>query len=209
MWAGYTALRGYWHMTNSVPRGVLYSGQIILQYLLVGSTVAGLYHRRDFIRGIIGQFRIRDLARDLWGGFVLYLGGLVLMFAVAVVLKPVGLTHERSAVQALLPHSYFEMGIWILVSATAGVCEEFIFRGYLLQQLIRWLGNVPTAIGVSAIVFGFMHLYEGTAAVAIISVLGGYYAMMAVRRGNLRRVMVAHFLQDALTGMFLFARLHR
>jgi membrane protease YdiL (CAAX protease family) len=93
----------------------------------------------------------------------------------------------------------------MLVSASAGICEEFLFRGYLLRQIANWSGSSAVAILLSAAIFGSMHLYEGTAPAIQIAALGVLFAIVAVRRGGLRAVMVAHFLQDAVAGLLLFA----
>jgi hypothetical protein len=104
----------------------------------------------------------------------------------------------------MAPHTPVELVLWMAVSLAAGWCEEFVFRGYLLRQFERWFGSVFVAVAVSSVLFGCLHLYEGVGAVMGICGLGAVYAVVAVRRGNLRSVMVAHFLQDALTGLFLY-----
>ena len=59
---------------------------------------------------------------------------------------------------------------------------------------------------VTAVLFGSMHLYEGTAAAIQIGALGMLFGVVAVQRGTLRQVIVAHFLQDALAGLALYLR---
>jgi uncharacterized protein len=114
------------------------------------------------------------------------------------------LTQNRAIVSAIGPHSSADLPLWVLVSVTAGVCEEFIFRGYLLRQFLRWFGRAWVAVVLSGLVFACMHIYEGSAAVLQIGGLGMFYGFIAVRRGNLRHVMIAHFFQDALTGLLLY-----
>ncbi len=142
---------------------------------------------------------------DLGQGFLVYLGGWAVTVALGMVVSPIHLGHDRSAVLAIAPHSAVEMLLWVGVSVTAGVCEEFVFRGYLLRQFTRWLHGPAAGIALSAMLFACMHFYEGAAAVVQIGGLGAFYGYMAVRRGHLRHVMIAHFLQDALTGLYLFS----
>jgi membrane protease YdiL (CAAX protease family) len=33
----------------------------------------------------------------------------------------------------LVPHTGFELALWLMLSASAGFCEELIFRGYILK----------------------------------------------------------------------------
>jgi hypothetical protein len=51
-----------------------------------------------------------------------------------------------------------------------------------------------------------MHVYEGTAAAIQIGALGALLGALAVNRGTLRQVIIAHFLQDAVAGLMLFYR---
>ncbi len=207
LWAAYGALHSPAAMLERAPRAVIYLFQMVMMYLLVGSTIAGLYHRRQFLSIVVGSLRARDDFGDIWRGFLVYLGGMGVALVLGLLLRPTNLIHKQAAVAAIAPHNFGELPLWILVSVTAGVCEEFLFRGYLLQQFRRWFGSVAPAIGLSTLIFACMHFYEGSAAVIQIGGLGAFYAAIAVRRGNLRHVMIAHFFQDAITGVYLYVRL--
>lgn len=203
------ALYGMLHsrvLASVMPRGISYISHIIVECLLVGSTIAGLYHRRRFIYAMFGTVTARVAALDVAQGFLIYLAGAAVMVATWLVLKPLHPVYQRDAVQAMAPHTRVELLLWFLLSLAAGSCEEFVFRGYLLQQFKRWWGSATVAIVVSSALFGCLHIYEGWGAVVGIGALGALYAMIAVRQGNLRGVVVAHFLQDALTGLFLYLR---
>jgi uncharacterized protein len=193
-------------LASVMPRWISYVSTIVLECLLVGTTIAGLYQRRRFIASIIGTMTPRGVLLDVAQGFLIYLLGAATMIAIWLVLKPFHLSYQREAVQAMAPHSRLELGIFTLLSVAAGTCEEFVFRGYLLRQFQRWWGSTAVAVVASSVVFGCLHLYEGVGAVVGICGLGTVYAIVAVRRGNLRSVMVAHFLQDALTGLILYLR---
>ena len=205
LWAVY----GWMHahlLTNVMPRGATYIGSIVIECLMVGTAIAGLYHRRQFIAEVLGRVTLRGAALDVVQGFLIYLAGTAVMVAIWMVLKPLHPSYQRDAVQAMVPRTSVELALWMVLSLAAGTCEEFLFRGYLLRQFARWWGSATVAIVVSSVLFGCLHLYEGTGAVVGIGGLGAVYAAIAVRRGNLRSVMVAHFLQDALTGLILHFR---
>ena len=205
LWGIYGAL--HWRLLlTAMPRVVVYANHIVLQSLLVGATIAGLYHRREFIGGALSKITARDLAGDAGRGLLIYLGASVAIILIAILIRPLHLSHQKAAVEALLPHTFGELALWMVVSLAAGCCEEFVFRGYLLRQMESWFGNVWVAVGASALLFGCMHFYEGSAAVFEIGGLGLVYGVVAVRQGNLRTVMFAHFLQDALAGLFLYLR---
>jgi membrane protease YdiL (CAAX protease family) len=203
LWAVYGAMRLKMGIVSEVPRWMRYAGQIMVLWLMTGTAVAWLYQRRRFLRAVFGR---SDAPRDLGVGALVFLAGMVVMAITAVALKPLHLTHLRDMVLALAPHTLPELALWMLVSASAAVCEEFLFRGYLLRQFIHWLGSNVAGIVATAVLFGAMHLYEGTAAAIQIAALGALFAAVAVQRGTLRHVIVAHFLQDAFAGVMLFFR---
>jgi uncharacterized protein len=207
LWATYGALR------LNLPASVMshymtYSSSIIIQCLLVGSTIAGLYHRRQFITSVLDPFPRQDLLRDLAIGIATYVGVLCLLSFLNLALRftPLHLTYRSDVVRALAPHSLPELALWMGVSLAAGTCEEFVFRGYIQRQLTSWFRSVPIAIGVTSLLFGCLHFYQGTVGVVQITALGLIYGVIAAWRGNLRSVMIAHFLQDAITGTAIYMR---
>ena len=106
--------------------------------------------------------------------------------------KPIGV---------LLPRSPLEVAIWIAVSATAGFCEEFVFRGYLQQQLLAWTGRPGLALAAQSICFGMGHAYQGIKNVAAITLLGALYGWLALRRRSIRPGMLAHAWSDVYGGL--------
>jgi hypothetical protein len=183
-----------------MPHAVTYTSSILVQCLLVGSTIAGLYHRRHFVMRVLGRCSAGRILPDLARGSLVFLSGWATMLVVGAALRPLHPAAPNGVVQAMAPRTGPELALWLLVSLSAGVGEEFVFRGYLLQQFRRWWGSSALAVAGTAVLFGCMHFYEGGNAVVLIGALGALFGFVAVRRGDLRTVMVAHFLQDALTG---------
>ncbi len=113
----------------------------------------------------------------------------------------------------MAPRNAREMLMWTAVSITARFCEEHLFRGYLLTQVNVWgrMLGAPrffaaafSVIATSAL-FGALHLYQGVGGAIMIGFLGVFYAVLALRLGNLRAVIVAHFLQDFVTAAMVFS----
>ena len=114
-----------------------------------------------------------------------------------------GPSHARS-VEALLPQSLPEILPWILVSLTAGFCEELQSRGYLQRQFHALSGNIIVAVFGQAILFGFMHSYQGWKQVIVITVLGVLYGALAAWRRNLGANIIAHAWSDIWEGWLKF-----
>src|SRR5436190_14510866 len=62
--------------------------------------------------------------------------------------------------RALIPHTRGEFRLFMPLAVTAGICVEFLFRGYLVWVLAAWIGVLPAAIA-SMVLFGLGHGYQG------------------------------------------------
>ena len=101
----------------------------------------------------------------------------------------------------MLPQSPTEIVLWIFVSLSAGICEEFTIRGYLQKQLGGVLKNATAGLVAQGIIFGMAHAYQGPNQMFIIAVLGCMMGWLAQWRQSLRPGMLSHFLQDAIGGL--------
>ncbi|MGH9347182.1 MAG: ABC transporter permease subunit/CPBP intramembrane protease [Vicinamibacterales bacterium] len=84
--------------------------------------------------------------------------------------------------------------VWLVVAVTPAICEEALFRGFILSGL-RPLGAVP-AIGISALLFGIAHasIYRLLPTFFLGLVLG----IIVWRTGSLLGSVVAHALNNGL-----------
>jgi membrane protease YdiL (CAAX protease family) len=103
-------------------------------------------------------------------------------------------------VDSLLPHTPQEVLLWLLVCVTAGICEEFAFRGYLQRQFHARAGSETSAVIGQGVVFGLFHAYQGWQNVLVISVLGVLFGILARWRKNLRANMIVHAWADLWEG---------
>lgn len=103
----------------------------------------------------------------------------------------------------LVPRTGLEVALWFGVAATAGFCEEFIFRGYVQRQFTVISGQAFVGMLVSSIVFGLAHGYEGLKRMLLIAVYGFLFSVLTWLRKSLRPGMLAHAWHDALIGMLL------
>ncbi len=185
-----------------VPRhqGVvpLYLSTMALEWVLAGYVWLGV-RRRVRLSDLVGGrwSRCRDVLRDLvvaalfWGVFWATGRGLH------------GLLGPDSAksIDILLPRGALEIGLWLLVAASAGFCEELVFRGYLQRQFHAWTGSAPVAVAAQAVVFGVSHGYQGLKLVVVITALGALFGVLAWWRESLRPGMLAHAWNDVASGI--------
>jgi uncharacterized protein len=98
----------------------------------------------------------------------------------------------------LNPRGMVEVTLWVMMSLTAGFCEELVFRGYLQAQFFGLTGRAVLAVLAQAVVFGVSHLYQGIKQVFVITVLGILFGLLAHWRKSLRPGMISHAWSDIL-----------
>jgi membrane protease YdiL (CAAX protease family) len=134
------------------------------------------------------------------------LGWTVFVVASAVMLYAFGRhfgLRESRLLHELLPRSPRERAAFVGLSITAGVCEEFVFRGFLVPALTVGLGSVAPAAVISSAVFGILHSYQRAAGAARAGLLGVALAVPFLYTGSLLPSMIAHTTIDLLGGFWL------
>jgi len=133
--------------------------------------------------------------------------GLAIAFF-AVVTIPLSLLVNRlaphtpdQATLMVLPKTVLELAVWLAMSATAGFCEEFVFRGYFAQQFSAWTGSRSLGVVAQAICFGVAHMQYSKGVMVGIAFLGLFLGLLCQWRKSLLPSMLVHGIQDALGGI--------
>ncbi len=166
----------------------------LLRFVLIGIRRSGL-KLRDLVSGRWSSWK--DVLRDLVIGLGFWLAWGAGQTLVDRFLGP----DSAKGIGTLLPQGPIEIPIWIVLSLTAGFCEEAIFRGYLQRQLHAMSGSVVVGILGQAAIFGVSHGYQGTRLVITIAILAVAYGILARWRKSLRPGMVAHAWMDVFSGI--------
>lgn len=98
----------------------------------------------------------------------------------------------------LLPSTGEERRWWWLVCITAGICEEVVYRGFLLHyfHVMPFHLSLAWALAVSSVIFGMGHLYQGVAGAVQTVVIGFVLGTMFLMTGNLLLPIVVHAVMD-------------
>ncbi|THG89220.1 hypothetical protein AJ85_19105 [Alkalihalobacillus alcalophilus ATCC 27647 = CGMCC 1.3604] len=131
-------------------------------------------------------------------GIVLLFFSLMIRYSKAIRTKIAESLADES-IQFLLPSTFGERVLFLLVAVTAGVCEEIIFRGVMLYYFSHFPIEVPIIfIGViSSLLFGIVHLYQGLKGVLLTAYLGAVFFFLFVLTGSLWIPILLHILVDA------------
>ena len=116
------------------------------------------------------------------------------------------LISQLNAVRPLLPSSVGELRYFTALSITAGICEEVLFRGYLIWYLTVYVG-LPAASVLSGVAFGLGHLYQGRRQAVKIIFVGFVFVLFYIGTGTLWIPMALHALLDAAQGRAAFGLL--
>ena len=101
-------------------------------------------------------------------------------------------------IPGFLPKTATERAAWVLVSLSAGICEEVLFRGFMIRHIVQLSGGMPTvaALVVSSMIFGLAHVYQGVKGFAGATVGGLMLGLLFLISGSLLACVVLHTLLD-------------
>ncbi len=184
----------------------MYLGTMGWEYLLVGYILWGARKKGKRLRDIVGgrwnspESFLLDLGIAV--GFWMLAAAVLALLSYALGLASASqISAAKKQIGPLLPRNAIELGLWIVLSATAGFCEEIMFRGYLQQQFRAFTHSTVVAILLQAMVFGVGHAYQGGRRIIVIGVYGALFGILAAVRKSLRPGMMAHTLQDSFSGL--------
>jgi uncharacterized protein len=173
-------------------------------------------------RGIIAQWFFALFAIGIWiargrpwsamsltlpRGWHLAVAGVIIVAAVALTVlqlwsvlrlpisRRIAVRPRLEALAFLLPRTRREEAWFVILSATAGFCEELLYRGYLVWFCAPWLGTVGGMLTI-VVVFGLSHAYQGRQGTIKATIAGAVMAAIVLVTGSLIPAMIAHMLID-------------
>ena len=164
----------------------------LFYYVWLGGLRRGATRLRDLIGG-----RWRN-TKDVLLDIAVAAGFWVVWTAAALFMSFVVGPSHGERLGFLQPQGVVEVTLWVMMSLTAGFCEELVFRGYLQAQFLGLTGRAALAVPAQAVVFGVSHLYQGVKQVIVITVLGILFGLLANWRKSLRPGMISHAWSDVL-----------
>jgi uncharacterized protein len=188
--------------TSSQERISLYGSTMLMQWAM---TALAFWRARA--RGLTAW----DLGfgNDEFSGIVLaaLVGGLLFgalhwrnLRRVARVGGP-GAERMRSIGVHILPQSSVEVIPYCGLAVTAGICEEFLYRGFAYAALTRVGVPIWLVVLGTSILFGLAHLYQGRGGVLGTAMLGLLFVSGRVAFGSVLPAMVWHSVIDLVAGI--------
>jgi membrane protease YdiL (CAAX protease family) len=203
-------LRGRWRLERlmTIPqmgrreRLSLYTSTIGFQWLAVGVVAWRAWARRLTPEelGLVVHGRWRILIAATVGAATL---GTLQWFN----LRRMGRSRAKARkffevlAERILPQSRVELLFYLGLAVTAGLCEEFLYRGFAMAALTRAGLPVWGVVLSSSLLFGLAHLYQGRGGILSTLVIGTLFGTARIAYDGLLPVMLWHFAVDAVAGV--------
>lgn len=100
--------------------------------------------------------------------------------------------------QFILPIFRAEKTLFILVAVSVGICEEVIFRAFLVNYLHHDLISMShlTSFIIASIIFGLGHFHQGVNGIVNATVFGLVMSYLFVMTGSLLLPIIVHIVYD-------------
>ena len=203
-WRGYARMRHLMALpeVTSRERMKMYGATILFQWLL-----AGLVAWRAFARGLsleeLGVQNVRSVSLLV----VALLGAALIAAAHWANVRRMSrsdhpnLERLRALGARLFPRSRSEFTLFVVLSLTAGVCEEFLFRGFVMAALLRAGLGTWLVVILSSAMFGLAHLYQGKGGSLGTGILGAIFALARILSKSLLPAIMWHSVLDIVAGI--------
>jgi uncharacterized protein len=107
----------------------------------------------------------------------------------------------KALAERVLPQSSKELFPFLALAVTAGICEEFIYRGFAMAVFTR--AGLPgwAVVLVSSVLFGLAHLYQGRGGFLGTMILGTLFGVARVGYDSIVPVVLWHIAVDVVAGV--------
>jgi membrane protease YdiL (CAAX protease family) len=189
-------------LVSSMERLVLYASTIAFQWLAVAAV-----GWRAWVRG----FTALQLGLTLHNRTMLIVAGLAGALTIGTLqwlnLRRVGkVPVERrgplqAVVERILPQSVDELFPYLALAITAGLCEEFLYRGFSMAVLLRLGMQAWAVVLLSSILFGLAHSYQGRGGVIVTLLMGLALGASRIAYDSLVPPILWHTAIDVVAGI--------
>jgi membrane protease YdiL (CAAX protease family) len=188
------------HVTTA-ERLALYASTIAFQWF-----AAGVVAWRAWVHG----FTATQLGLTIHGRNRIFLASIVGAATIATLqwlnLRRAGKLpiEARGSLQAIaeriLPRSGVELLPYLALAITAGLCEEFLYRGFAMAVLQHVGLRVWAAVLVSSVLFGLAHSYQGRGGIVMTLLIGLILGSSRIAYGSLVPAIFWHSAVDVVAG---------
>jgi len=156
---------------------------------------------KNYLLFVANDINFTYSLHDTWIGVFGFIVGLGVFTVSSPLLRDIGLATTSVGIYKL---SLIPLSIRILIVFTAGVTEEFLYRGYSIEYLYKYTGDIKIAALIPTTVFILMHLLTwglgGTIQIGLWTLV---ILTIYLKRRNLYPCILMHILNDAFAFILL------
>ena len=116
-------------------------------------------------------------------------------------MSPEELTKNLAPVKQFFPSGSYEISIFVVLAISAGICEELLYRGWLLNLIGASTGSIWVGILLSSVAFGLGHAYQGPQGILTTGIVGLILGLIFWWVGSLVPVQILHAFVDLASGL--------
>ena len=186
---------------STMERLILYASTIAFQWLAV-AVVAWRAWAHAFTASQLGLM-IHDRTRILAASVV---GAATIAALQWLNLRRVGriAVGARGSIQAIaeriLPRSTVELLPYLALAITAGLCEEFLYRGFAMAVLMHVGLQTWAVVVLSSVLFGLAHSYQGRGGIVMTMLIGVILGLSRIAFDSLIPAIFWHSAVDVIAG---------
>jgi membrane protease YdiL (CAAX protease family) len=187
---------------SSMERLVLYASTIAFQWLAV-AVVAWRAWVLGYTAALLGLL-LHDRGRLAMAAIV---GAAAIGTLQWLNLRRVGRVpiESRGPLQAIaeriLPQSALELPPYLALAITAGLCEEFLYRGFAMAVFTRVGFQAWLVVVISSVLFGLAHSYQGRGGMIMTLIVGLVLGTSRIAFDSLVPAIIWHSAVDVVAGV--------
>jgi membrane protease YdiL (CAAX protease family) len=107
----------------------------------------------------------------------------------------------QAIAERILPQTTVELLPYLALAITAGLCEEFLYRGFAMAALVQAGLSAWLVILASSILFGLAHSYQGRGGIVMTFVVGLVLGVSRLTYNSLVPAILWHSAVDIVAGV--------
>ena len=185
-----------------MERLVLYASTIAFQWLavaIVGWRVCAHGYTAEQL-GLVFRHRTTLVVAGIVGGAVI---ATLQWFNLRRVsrIPPESRGPLQAIAERILPQTAVELPPYLALAITAGLCEEFLYRGFAMAALTQTGLRAWLVVLVSSILFGLAHSYQGRGGIVMTFVVGLILGASRLAYNSLVPAVFWHSAVDIVAGV--------
>jgi len=106
----------------------------------------------------------------------------------------------QALAERILPQSTVEMLPYLALAITAGLCEEFLYRGFAMAVLLHVGLQAWAVVLLSSVLFGLAHSYQGRGGILMTLLIGLVLGTSRIAYNSLVPAIFWHSAVDVVAG---------